>query len=210
LAGHTTAALGDEQYSAEDGHRRAQGVHHICECRFGLISGGESINARQLLLVNTLTDVLPAMAVAVRPLPDVTLEELLAEGPDASLGSALTRNILVRAAITATAALVAWLGARPVSSPAQASTTGLVALIGAQLGQAIAVRGRTPLVVIGAAGSLLVLAAAVQIPGVSRIVDSTPLLPHQWGIALSAAAAATATQVIAQRVTVRRPETTGR
>ena len=85
-------------------------MHHICECRFGLISVGESINARRLLLVNTLTDVLPAMAVAVRPLPDVTLEELLAEGPDASLGSALTRNILVRAAITATAALVAWPG----------------------------------------------------------------------------------------------------
>jgi cation-transporting ATPase I len=176
----------------------------------GLMSGGVSINARQLLLVNMLTDVLPAMAVAVRPPPDVTPEELLAEGPDASLGSALTRDILVRAAITATAAFVTWLLARPVSSPAQASTTGLVALIGAQLGQTIAVRGRTPLVVVGAAGSLLVLAAAVQTPGVSRIVGSSPLLPHQWGMALSAAVAATVAQAVAQRVALRRSDTTDR
>ncbi|WP_214364248.1 HAD-IC family P-type ATPase [Pseudonocardia sp. H11422] len=175
----------------------------------GLMSGGESLNARQLLLVNMLTDVLPAMAVAVRP-PDVTPEELLAEGPDASLGSALTRDIGVRAAITAISAFVAWLLARPVSTPGQAGTTGLVALVGAQLGQTVVVRGRTPLVVVGAAGSFLVLAAAVQTPGVSRIVGSQPLLPHQWGLALAAALAAAAAQSLAQRLARRRSGSTGR
>ncbi|NMH93700.1 HAD-IC family P-type ATPase [Pseudonocardia bannensis] len=170
----------------------------------GLMSGSVSLNARQLLLVNLLTDVLPAMAVAVRPPPDVTPEELLAEGPDASLGSALNRDIGVRAAITAIAAIVAWLLARPVSGPGQAGTTGLVALVGAQLGQTMVVRGRTPLVLAGAAGSLLVLAAAVQTPGISRVVGSQPLLPHQWGIALATTVAATAAQLVAQLLARRR------
>ncbi|HEY0690391.1 MAG TPA: HAD-IC family P-type ATPase [Kribbella sp.] len=175
----------------------------------GLLSPGESLNARQLLLVNMVTDVLPAMVVAVRPPPNVTPWELLAEGPDASLGTALNRDIAVRAGITAASAFLAWLLARPVSSPGQASTTGLVALVGAQLGQTMVVRGRTPLVVAAAAGSMLVLTAAVQTPGVSRIVGSHPLLPHQWGLALAAALAATAAQVVAQRLPRHRPPRAG-
>src|SRR3954469_9762032 len=99
----------------------------------GLFSGRQTLNTRQLLLVNLLTDVLPAMAVAVRPPPDTTTDQLLAEGPEASLGSALTRDIYVRAAATAGAATAAWLLARPASLPGQTSTTALVALVGAQL-----------------------------------------------------------------------------
>jgi cation-transporting ATPase I len=163
----------------------------------GLV-GGATLNARQLLLVNLLTDVLPAMAVAVRPPPDVTADQLLAEGPERSLGTSLTRDIQLRAATTATAAGAAWLLARPVSTPGQASTTGLVALVGAQLAQTMAVRGRTPLVAAAAAGSFVLLALAVQVPGISHVVGSRPLLPHQWGIALAAAAAATAAQLLGQ------------
>jgi cation-transporting ATPase I len=166
----------------------------------GLLTRGEVLNARQLLLVNLLTDVLPAMAVAVRPPPNVSPDQLLAEGPEASLGRALTRDVSLRAATTSIAATAAWLIARPVSTPGQAGTTGLVALVATQLGQTIAVRGRTPLVLAAAIGSLLVLAAAVQLPGVSRVVGCRPLLPHQWAIALAAASAATVTHFIGQAV----------
>ncbi|MEN3268047.1 MAG: cation-transporting P-type ATPase [Pseudonocardia sp.] len=166
----------------------------------GLAGGSSALNARQLLLINLLTDVLPAMAVAVRPPPDATPDQLLAEGPERSLGGALTRDIQARAAITATAAALAWLLARPVSTPAQSSTTGLVALVGAQLGQTLAVRGRTPLVAAAVIGSIALLVTAVQVPGLSRVVGSSPLLPHQWGIAVTAAAAATAAQLVAQQV----------
>ncbi|MBC3194503.1 HAD-IC family P-type ATPase [Pseudonocardia sp. C8] len=165
-----------------------------------LFGGTATLNARQLLLVNLLTDVLPAMAVAVRPPPDTSPAELLAHGPEASLGTSLTRDIQVRAAITATAAAVAWLLARPVSTPGQASTTGLVALVGGQLGQTLAVRGRTPLVAVAVVVSLGLLAATVQLPGLSRIAGSTPLLPHQWAIALTASTAAAAAQLVAQRL----------
>ncbi|GAA1255915.1 hypothetical protein GCM10009609_18880 [Pseudonocardia aurantiaca] len=169
----------------------------------GVLGGGVVLNARQLLLINLLTDILPAMAVAVRPPPDLTPEKLLAEGPEGSLGAALTRDIRLRAATTATSAAGAWLLARPVSTAAQASTTGLVALIGAQLAQTLAVRGRTPLVTAAAAGSFVLLAVVVQVPGISRVVGCVPLLPHQWLLALSAAAAATAAQVGGQRVLAR-------
>jgi cation-transporting P-type ATPase I len=145
----------------------------------GLLSSLDALNARQLLLVNLLTDVLPAMAVAVRP------------PPEASLGAVLTRDVYERGITTAASAMVAWLLARPVSTHLQASTTGLVALVGAQLGQTIAMRGRTPLMLASGVGSLLVLAAVVQTPGVSQFFGCSPLLPHQWAIALGAGATAT-------------------
>src|SRR5690606_39886981 len=53
----------------------------------GLLGGG-ALNARQLLVVNMLTDVLPAIAIAVRPPMHVTPEQLLAEGPEASRSGA--------------------------------------------------------------------------------------------------------------------------
>ncbi len=78
-----------------------------------LISGTPPLNARQLLLVNLLTDIAPAMAIAVRPPAEGTVESVLREGPDRSLGSALDRAIILRAASTAAGAR--WGGAPPVS-----------------------------------------------------------------------------------------------
>lgn len=164
------------------------------------LPGGGGLNARQLLLINLLTDVLPAMAVAVRPPADLSPRQLLAAGPEVSLGAALNRDIGVRAVITSVAALGAWFLARPVSTAGQASTTGLVALVGAQLGQTVAVRGRTPLVIAAVTASLLILMIAVQVPGISHLVGSRPLLPHQWTLALVAATAATAAQLAAQHL----------
>ena len=51
-----------------------------------LLPGGSPLNARQLLLVNLLTDMLPSMALAVRPPTRTSPEALLHEGADKSLG----------------------------------------------------------------------------------------------------------------------------
>jgi cation-transporting ATPase I len=80
----------------------------------------------------------------------------------------------------------------------------LVALVAAQLGQTMAVRGTTPLVIAAGVGSLAAMAAIVQIPGVSQFFGCSPLLPHQWGIALGAAGAATAVEVLSQASVSRR------
>ncbi|MGI8312933.1 HAD-IC family P-type ATPase [Saccharopolyspora hattusasensis] len=173
----------------------------------GILSPGGSINARQMMLINLLTDVLPAMAIAVRPPPEITPEMLLAEGPDASLGSALIRDIYQRGMVTAGAATAAWLLGRLTGTRNHADTVALVALVGAQLGQTLVVRGRTPLVVVSSLASMAALAAVVQIPGISHFFGSTPLWPHGWAIALGCTVVASAISVALQSMPSHRNRT---
>jgi cation-transporting ATPase I len=56
----------------------------------GLLPGSSPLNARQLLLINLLTDMLPSTALAIRPPTRTSPEQLLHEGADKSLGSPLT------------------------------------------------------------------------------------------------------------------------
>ena len=44
-----------------------------------LLPGGSPLNARQLLLMNLFTDLVPSMALAARPPTGITAEQLLAE-----------------------------------------------------------------------------------------------------------------------------------
>jgi cation-transporting ATPase I len=153
----------------------------------GLVSGSSPLNVRQLLLVNLLTDMLPAVTLAARPPSGVTHEELLQEGPDRSLGAALTRDIAVRATATAGAAVTAWTLARISGTRAQANTVGLVALVATQLAQTIMAGGRDPLVLASGLASLAALGIIVQVPVLSHFFGSRPLLPHGWVIALGCA-----------------------
>ncbi len=150
------------------------------------ITGRSPLNARQLLLVNMLTDALPAAALAVSP-PSAGWHSA-GRGPD---GAALWRTVAVRGGATAAAATGAWAAASLTGRPRRASTVGLVALVGAQLGQTL-LDSRSPLVVVTAAGSMTVLAGAVMTPGLSQLLGCTPLGPVGWAQALGAAAVATA------------------
>ncbi|HEX4866520.1 MAG TPA: cation-transporting P-type ATPase [Acidimicrobiales bacterium] len=161
-----------------------------------LVGGSTPLNARQLLVVNLLTDVAPAMAVAVRPQGGVSPDALLREGPDASLGESLNRLIALRAVVTGTSAGAAWLVARATGTAGRASTVGMAALVGTQLGQTLAVGGRDPLVLAAGLGSAAVLVGLVQTPGVSQLFGCRPMGPVGWGIALSAATAGTAASLI--------------
>src|ERR687892_261615 len=159
----------------------------------GTLAGGASpLTARQLLLVNLMTDVAPGMAVAVRPPPDVSPEDLLHEGPDASLGSSLQRAIGLRAATTAMGAGTAWTLARLSGRARSASTVGLAALVATQLGQTLVSGGTDPLVALPALGSAPVLVGIVQTPGISHFFGCTPLGPVGWATALGSAVGATA------------------
>jgi cation-transporting ATPase I len=161
--------------------------------------GGPGLNTRQLLLVNMLTDVVPALVLASRPPTGSTPEELLAAGPDASLGPALTRDIRVRAITTGGATGAAWLLARFTGTPARASTVALVSMVSAQLGQTVVAGRFDPRVGAACLASLALLAAAVQTPGVSHLLGSRPLGPAGWSIAMGAAAASTGTAWLIER-----------
>ncbi|MEU8194348.1 cation-translocating P-type ATPase [Microbispora amethystogenes] len=164
-----------------------------------LLGGGSALNARQLLLVNLLTDMVPAMVVAVRPPASTDPERLLAEGPEASLGASLTRDIHLRAVVTAGAATAAWLAGRLSGTRTRANTIGLVALVSAQLMQTLVEGGRDRVIALAALSSLAVLGFIVTVPGVSTVFGCRPLGPVGWVIGLTSAAAATLVGVLVRR-----------
>ncbi len=164
------------------------------------LAGDSPLGARQLLLVNLLTDMLPAMTIAMRPPANRSPETLLHEGPDASLGSALVGQIALRATTTAAGTFAAWFVARGTGTRRRASTVALVSLVGTQLGQTAVVGGASPLVLISSVASAASLVAIVQTPIVSQFFGCTPLGPFGWGIGIGASAAATGVSVVAPSV----------
>jgi cation-transporting ATPase I len=158
----------------------------------GLLDGRPPLSARQLLLVNLLTDVAPAMAIALRPPSIESLHALANEGPERSLGQALNRDIVARAAVTTLGASTAWAISRVLSGRARAGTTGLVALVGTQLGQTLLSGSFSRPVVLTSIASAVVLAGIVQTPGVSHAFGCRPLGPISWATAFGASVAATA------------------
>jgi magnesium-transporting ATPase (P-type) len=162
------------------------------------LTGQSPLTTRQLLLVNLLTDLAPALAIALRA-PDPDNTALLSEGPETSLGTALTRDITHRAATTATATAAAWTVARFTGRPTRARSIALATLVGSQLGQTLAIGGPSPTVLAASLGSTAALVAIIQTPGISQFFGCTPLGPVAWGIATAGATAATAAALIPVR-----------
>ena len=172
---------------------------NLGELSYALIVGGvmgsSPLNARQTLLVNLLTDLLPAAAIASRPPRHLTPEALLDAGPDVALGSALTDEVITRAISTCAGATAAWAIGRATGRRRRANTIGLVALVGTQLGQTVLTGGADPLVVGSMVASTAALVGVVQTPVVSQFFGCTPLGPMGWTVATGAATAGTAMSV---------------
>ncbi len=164
------------------------------------ITGTSPLNTRQLLLVNMLTDALPAAALAVSKPSDPTSPD--ARGPDQR---ALWRAVGIRGVTTAAAATAAWTMAGFTGLPRRASTVALVALVAAQLGQTL-LDSHDWLVVFTALGSLAAMGTLISIPLVSQLLGCTPLGPVGWAQALGAAAAATVAMAVVNRVLESRDE----
>jgi cation-transporting P-type ATPase I len=159
-----------------------------------LITGRSPLNTRQLLIVNMMTDALPAAALAVSPA--VVRDGDNGHGPD---HAAIWRTVAVRGATTAAAATSAWLMSGFTLAPRRASTVALVSLVSTQLGQTL-IDSHSPLVVGTAAGSLITLGALISTPGVSQLLGCTPLGPIGWAQALGTAGVATTAAAVAPRV----------
>ncbi|GGM68348.1 HAD-IC family P-type ATPase [Dactylosporangium sucinum] len=157
-----------------------------------LVSATPPLNTRQILFVNLMTDLLPAITVAARPPKHVSPDQLVREGPEASLGRTLTGNVVRRAVATSAATAGAWLTAKATGTNARASTVALASLVGAQLGQTALLSGGDPIVLGAAGASAATLVGVVQTPGLSQFFGCRPLGPVAWGIVLTATAAGTA------------------
>ncbi|WP_051187884.1 cation-translocating P-type ATPase [Nocardia tenerifensis] len=177
------------------------------------ISGRAPIGTRQLLLVNLLTDMFPALAVAVTPHQPVA-ETDDARGdfdatriadrratltqPAPSLDRSLLHTIISRGTITAAAATLAWtIGQATPGTRRRSTTMGLTALVGTQMAQTLLTRAHSPLVVATAVGSTVVLVATVQTPGISHFFGCTPLGPVAWAGVVAAVAGTAAVGVLA-------------
>jgi cation-transporting ATPase I len=171
------------------------------------LSGRGPIGTRQFLLVNMLTDLLPAMAIALAATPDDEEQRtrLLVEGRP-SLGRPLTRDITIRGGATAAGALLAWQVGRFTGTRGRASTMALTALVGTQLGQTMLVGARNPLVVATGLGSAAVLVGIVQTPVVSSFFGCRPMGPLAWGTVAASAALGTVGAAVAGRLATGRAE----
>jgi magnesium-transporting ATPase (P-type) len=163
------------------------------------VTGRSALTARQLLLVNLLTDLAPAMAIAVRPPKATDSDALLREGPDASLDRVLIKEITMRAAATALGATTGWTLGR-ITGPRRAGTIALAALVGTQLGQTLLAGGANPATLAATVASAGVLTAIIQTPGLSQFFGCTPLGPVGWTIAAGAATGATLGNVALSRL----------
>ena len=164
----------------------------------GMLGGGSSLNARQLLLVNLLTDVAPTMAIALRPPSAEQLRNLLAEGPEQVLGAALDRDIALRAITTAAGAGAAWITALLLPGGRRgAPTVALLALVGTQLGQTLVTGQRTPMVLAASLGSAALMLVLVETPGISHVFGCRPIGPVGLGIATISSVLATGASLVA-------------
>ncbi|HET9889937.1 MAG TPA: cation-translocating P-type ATPase [Mycobacterium sp.] len=177
--------------------------------------GRAPVGTRQLLLVNLLTDMFPALAVAVTSQyvePDEAEYEsaeaaeearrlhrrAVLTGPTPSLDAPLMRQIVTRGAVTAAGATAAWaIGRWTPGTERRTATMGLTALVTTQLAQTLLTRRHSPLVVATALGSAGVLVGIVQTPVLSQFFGCTPLGPVAWSGVLGSTAGATAISALA-------------
>jgi hypothetical protein len=147
-----------------------------------------------------LTDTAPALAIALRRPPRADPEQLLREGPEASLGEALNRDIAWRATVTAGATAAAWVLGRLTGTRKRAHTIALLTMVGSQLGQTLAIGGRDPTVLAAGLGSAGLLFALVETPGVSQFFGSRPVGPIALGQAVTVSVAATGVAIIGPKL----------
>ena len=196
----TDGRIGALTDAIDEGQRLWRGVQlavtgllggNVGEVIFGVVgtalSGTSPLNNRQLLLMNMLTDALPATAVAVST--PAGSSHRMVHGIDER---SLMRAVAVRGAITGAAASVAWGMARlsvVPGAPQRAATIALITLVTTELAQTL-VDSHAPLVLLTAAGSFAAFAAMISLPGVSQLLGCVPVGPLGWAQALGATGAA--------------------
>ena len=168
-----------------------------------LLGAPAPLNTRQVLMVNLITDVPPALAIALQGPRYQRLEQLAREG-ETALDRPLRVDVLRRAGATAVPAALAYLWAM-TTSPSAAPAVAFTALVAGQLAQTLELglsgAGLTPSLLTGTALSSAVLVATLITPPFRALLGLPALTPAGWLAAgLSTVAAVAASQAIAQLV----------
>jgi P-type Ca2+ transporter type 2C len=162
------------------------------------------LSAVQLLWINLLSDVVPALALAVEPPErDVMLQEPRERDESILSGRALL-GVSRDAALLAAAALASYgIAAARHGLGAQASTVAFATLTTSQLLHALSCRsetrsgladlGQNPLMIGALGGTLALQTASVTVPVLRRLLGTTPLGLGDW---IAVAAGATAPLVV--------------
>jgi magnesium-transporting ATPase (P-type) len=137
-----------------------------------------ALNTRQILVVNLITDALPALSIVLQQPEHHHLAALAREGASA-LDASLRQDVLRRGTATALPALGAFFAARALGQPAQANSVAFATIVATQLSQTLDAgwtEGNLNRSVLGAvAGSAGMLASALTIPGMRNLLGLAPL-----------------------------------
>ncbi|MFN2477475.1 MAG: HAD-IC family P-type ATPase [Chthoniobacterales bacterium] len=141
------------------------------------------LTTRQILAVNLITDVFPALAVALQKPPHRDLATLSREGASA-LDAPLRREVLRRGTATALPSLAAYLISLRSSSLPQARTVAFFGIIVTQLVQTMKVgrseEGWSRSVVGAVAGSSAMLAATLALAPLRNFLGLAVPTPFGW------------------------------
>jgi calcium-translocating P-type ATPase len=143
------------------------------------------LNVRQILVVNLLTDALPALSVVLQQPAHRDLSSLAREGL-AALDASLRRDVLRRGVSTAAPALAAYLLARGSSAGPRANAVAFGSIVTNQLAQTLDAgwaEGSLDRSVLGAvACSAGLLAAMMTVPPLRGLLGLALPTPLGWGL----------------------------
>jgi cation-transporting ATPase I len=143
------------------------------------------LTARQVLVVNMITDILPGLAVALQQPEHRHLAGLAREGT-AALDKPLRNEVLRRGALTAGPSLAAYLLALATETLPQARTVAFASVVATQLAQTLDVGwaegSLTPPVMGAVGGSAALLGSALLVPQLRTFLGLALPTPFGWGL----------------------------
>ncbi|MGZ6641798.1 MAG: HAD-IC family P-type ATPase [Solirubrobacteraceae bacterium] len=146
----------------------------------GVAGLASPLTTRQVLTVNLLTDVLPAVSVAMQAPDNRDLAQLAREG-GAALDAPLQADILRRGLATAIPSFAAYLAAARTRSVPAARSVAFASIVGTQLMQTVDLgwtEGRlSPPVVAAVVASMGIVAAALTVPWARAVLGFGALTP---------------------------------
>ena len=166
----------------------------------------------QILLVNLVTDGLPALALAVDPASEEVMHRPPRDPKEGAFSRGLGWKILSRGVFIGALTLVTFAGGlRLTGNVVGARTMGLTVLILSQLVHVFECRSETesfyrlsvlgnPMLIVSVAASLGILLAVVYFPPLGKVFGTHPLSATDWavimGLSVSALAATVARSVL--------------